>query len=195
MNYIPRLWHAIILFLLGCAALWLSLSGWPLIAGIGLILMAAFVLILLWRDSMNEYYRTITAFGNMLAKLTPDQWSALGIAFPHIRIRWKGKPIKFFEDTSATMEDWERFLDDSNWKQISPERNWKGADLRKWEQIKGWLEEHNFIIRDSAAGQHSWLWRGNMYSILRDRYLYPEGIPDLAELEQSPSPSGLVSPI
>ena len=165
------------------------ISNWLIIAGCGLILMAFLIWILLFQEAANEKYRTITAFGNMLAKLDPDQWSALGIAFPHIRIKWTGKPLKFFEDTDITLEDFECFMQDSDGRQISPERNWaNGPDRRKWQMIKDWLEAKEYIYSQSASGNHSWLWRGDMYRILWQHYIQSEGIPNLTELEGSPTP-------
>ena len=143
-----------------------------LIGAIAFVIMAALIFALMFLEQRRSFYHTMAYFAEQLARLNPDQWQALGIAFPHLRIRWKGKPIKFFEDTQATMEEFERFMRDSNTRQISPERNWSsGPDRRAWREIVEWLIEQGYIYRDSAAGNHSWLWRGAMHAHLWQRYI------------------------
>lgn len=190
-NYKPQLWHAIFTALLGivCTGLYAYPTRWEnawLIGSITFLLMTAAVFALVFAEQHRSFYHTMAYFADKLAALNPDQWQALGIRFPHLRIRWKGKPIHFFEDTQATMDELERFMRDSNTRQISPERNWSsGPDRRAWMEIKDWLEDNGYIYQQSAAGNHSWLWRGNMHSILWTRYI--EGIehtlPNLNEID------------
>ena len=176
-NYIPKLWHAVITALVGI--IFTGLLAYPspwdaayLIGAIAFVVMAALIFALMFLEQRRSFYHTMAYFAEQLARLNPDQWQALGIAFPHLRIRWKGKPIHFFEDTQATMDEFERFMRDSNTRQISPERNWSsGPDRRAWREIVEWLIEQGYIYRDSAAGNHSWLWRGAMHAHLWQRYI------------------------
>jgi hypothetical protein len=193
MSYAPRLSHAVLNAIMGIGFVWLLAveSPWSiayLVGAVTFLAMAALVFLMLFQEQRREFYSTMASFAEALARLNPDQWQALGIRFPHLRIRWHGKPIQFFEDTGATMDDLERFMRESNARQISPERNWTdGPQRRAWAEIHAWLIEHGMIFEASAAGNHSWLWRGNSYSILWQRYIHDLDLKlvNLGELEAS----------
>jgi hypothetical protein len=190
-NYRPKLSHAVITALVGIlfTGLFAYDTRWEnayLLGAITFLLMSAGTFALLFAEQNRSFYHTMAYFAEQLAHLNPDQWQALGIRFPHLRIRWKGKPIQFFEDTQATMDDFERFMRDGNTRQISPERNWpSGPDRRAWGEIKYWLEENGYIYEGSASGSHSWLWRGAMHANLWQRYITENevDIPNLNEMD------------
>jgi hypothetical protein len=190
-NYIPKLSHAVLCTIAGIifTGLLAQPSQWEyawLVGAIAFITIAALIFVLLFLEARRSFYNTMAYLAERLAQLNPDQWQAMGIAFPHLRIRWKGKPIQFFEDTQATLDDFERFMRDSNTRQISPERNWSsGPDRRAWREIAEWLIANKYIYEQSASGNHSWLWRGNMHALLWQRYI--EGtertVPNLNEVD------------
>jgi hypothetical protein len=188
-NYIPRLSHAVTTSLLGIVftGLLAQPSQWQsafLAGAIIFIVMAALIMVLIFLEQRRSLIHSMAYFAERISQLDPDQWQALGIAFPHLRIRWSGEPIQFFEDTQATMEHFERFMRDSDHRQISPERNWSsGPQRRAWREIVAWLERQTYIYKDSAAGNHSWLWRGDMRNVLWQRYIKSQAV-DLSQLEE-----------
>jgi hypothetical protein len=188
-NYIPKLSHAVTTCLLGIIFIGALAYASPwqvafLVGAIAFISMSALIFALLFLEQRRSFYHTVAYFADRLAQLDPDQWQALGIAFPHLRIRWSGQPIQFFEDTSATMEQFERFMRDSDHRQISPERNWSGGPQRRaWREIVNWLQRQEYIYKDSAAGNHSWLWRGDMRRVLWQRYIKDQFV-DVNKLEE-----------
>ncbi len=187
MSYTPKMWHAVFLILLGdlviIAGYW---SAWFYLGGGALLICALVVLVLLGSEQQDDHIRTMTAYGEMLSRLTVEQWNALGIQYPSIRVRFIGAPVEYFESTNATMADFVRFMHDSTSRQISPERNWtSGKDRRAWSEIKAWLEQNNFIYEASAAGSHSWLWRPGMWDVLFQRYIPHEALIDLNAVQEA----------
>lgn len=192
-QYTPKPWHMVVAVFLGAASLAVSgfMDGRPaaagLMAALFLWLLAGAVLALLILEARRQFYETVSHFASELAKLDPDRWQALGIQFPQLRIRYRGETLVFFEDTAATFTDFERFMRDSDLREISPERNWSnGPERRRWAEIKNWLEGRKYIYPQSASGNHSWLWRGDMYRVLWQRYIAAHDfeIADLAAVEQ-----------
>jgi hypothetical protein len=186
-QYQPRLMHAVLLVLLASgiilyAAQNLDDAGLTvgLIAG-GLFYLGSFM-VMAWLTNRERiaFYDAVSRLADRLSSLDADQWQALGIAFPSLRIHWSGRPIQFVEDSNFTVDEFRRFMGDSNYRQISPMRNWNnGRDRRTWERIKNWLEAKGYIQHYSAAGNHSWLWKGNTFHHLRMRYLGEDPIPEL----------------
>lgn len=196
-TYIAKPWHMVIATLLGATSL--ALSGWidgraalaGLTAAVLLWLLAGAILLLIILQERREFYDTVARFAAEIKDMDEDRWQALGIRFPQLRVRWRGTPIVFFEDTAATFDDFERFMRDSDLREISPERNWSnGPERRRWKAIKDWLEAKQYIYPQSASGNHSWLWRGDMHQVLWQRYIatYDLGIVDLNEIE-APDPA------
>jgi hypothetical protein len=168
-----RLSHAALLFVLGDLALFGGLLH-PILYGGGILLMLLGGVVVVWilREQGIDVLRARTEWVRALALLSPEKFDALGIEFPTLRIRWTGELRKCFEDTDIPIRTFERFIRDSNNYQISPERNWSGGtDRSAWGIIKNWLETHGHIFPDSAAGSHSWRWRGDAYNRLWRMYL------------------------
>jgi hypothetical protein len=191
--YTPKLSHAVTAVLLGMISIsaGVFLSGLALysavIGGLLFWIFAVVVMGLLVLEGRRQFYETISHVAEQISKLDPDRWQALGIQFPQLRVKWTGEPITFFEDTGATYIEFERFMQDSDGRTISPERNWStGPERRRWQMIKDWLESRQYIYAESAAGNHSWLWRGDMYRILWQRYInaHDHVISDLNEVER-----------
>lgn len=186
-EYSPRLSQAVFLALFGCALFGVSgvkLSGDMLTAGmvcgVLLVIFSVVVMLFLVNRERIAFYRTASNFAEQLSHLDQDQWQALGIAFPVLRIHWNGQPLQLLEDSDITIQEFRRFMEDSDFRQISAERNWSsGRDRRTWLRIKSWLELKEYIHPVSAAGNHSWLWRGNIYMHLKERYLGAEPLRNL----------------
>ncbi len=185
--YQPRLSHAVMLVFLGCIVIaYAAVNFSDAVLTVSLLtgaLCYLFSLLVMWWLTSREriaFYDAVSRLADRLAELDPDQWQALGIAFPTLRIHWNGRPLQFIEDSDFTVEEFRRFMDDSDFRQISPMRNWSnGRDRRTWERIKTWLEVRGYVQYYSAAGNHSWLWKGNAFHILKIRYLGSEPIPEL----------------
>jgi hypothetical protein len=176
--YTPRLSHSITLITTACLLLivagkWGDDFTFSVCAGAAALFIIIAVVVLFWLGNRERiaFYDKLQDVAEAIRDLEPNQWQALGIAFPTLRIRWNGTPLRYIEDTDITQEELERFIADSTDRQISPERNWSnGRDRRTWLKIKTWLEGNEWIIEHSAAGSHSWLWKGNVYYTLRERY-------------------------
>jgi hypothetical protein len=175
MPYIPRLLHSVALAFICIAmvALGAFVSGRVLTAmniGAAMFGVMAFVILVLvvfesWRENVRVMVDWMIAFG----KLDDEARAAVAFTFPTMRYRMKmGEVRGMFEDTQVPIEMFRLFLQTSNSKYISPERDWTTAEQPRWAwlEIKGWLEENKHIIPDSAAGSHSWLWNGNAFQHL-----------------------------
>lgn len=194
--YNPRLSHAVMLVL---AAFAIYLVGGILMTdeqfAAAKIASAAFVLfsilVMAWINNRERiaFYDSMTRFSEAIRQMDNDQWQALGIRVPALRVRWHGRPVQMIEDTDITVDDLEGFMEDSTASQISPVRNWSnGIERRRWERIKSWLESQNYIVKNSAAGSHSWLWRGQSFYTVKERYLAEQQIKSLAEDDVTPGP-------
>ena len=183
-DHVPRLRNALFAILLGCTVLLggASLDGrlpvWPMYTGGWLVVALGFLeACLLANGAMVILYDAMTSYGNMLAKLSPDQMGALGIAFPHLGLKFHGDPLlTIFDragyDTGVTIEAFQTFLDGSTSAQTMPERIWPG-NREMYRRIIDWLETDGWVIPDSGiqAGPYSWRWKslGNV-AVLRSRY-------------------------
>lgn len=117
---------------------------------------------------MEERVRSIQAMTDWMAefgKLDHEARAAVAFAFPTMRYVMKRGTVRvLFEDTQATIEHFREFLSTSNEKQVSPRRDWctKEKPEWAWEEIMGYLTP-KWVLEDSYAGNHSWLWRGDAY--------------------------------
>jgi len=132
-------------------------------------------------------YQMLGDFASSISKLGVDQWNAMGFHFPILRFKlFKGQVLELFEDTKATRAQFIHFLKTSDRAQISPERYWNTSEYPRWawQEIKTWLETNDppYIYKDSAAGNHSWLWRGNAHAHLCAYWLV-NGLPNMEEVE------------
>jgi hypothetical protein len=132
--------------------------------------MTVIVLILLLMEGINSMVKAQTdwmvAFGN----LDDEGRAAVAFMFPKIRYHMKrGEVREFFEDTNVPMETFRLFLHLSNSKYTTPRRDWYTEQKPQWAwlEIQEWLQENGFIVPDSAAGSHSWLWNGNAWEHLK----------------------------
>lgn len=168
-----KFWHVVTMMFVTVGSIIViglfSMNGWVMLGFIALAGMSFTLTVLLGiyhaSHQRATFYRSVIDVGEMLMKLDRDQWGALGISFPTLRIRYRHVVRVCIEDTDITIEDFERFMQDSNTRYISPERNWaNGRGRAKWLEIKTFLQTEGFIYESSAAGQHSWLWRADGFS-------------------------------
>lgn len=136
---------------------------------IGFGVMSLVVLVLMLMEGVNGMVRAQAEWMHEFAQLDDEGKAAVAFMFPKIRYKMKrGEVREFWEDTNVPMETFKLFLRLSNSKYISPRRDWFTSDKPAWawQEIFDWLHENNFIVPDSAAGQHSWLWNGNAWQHL-----------------------------
>lgn len=129
-------------------------------------LITAVLMGLIVLEAMNRRVMVMTEWMQAFARLNDEGRAAVAFSFPTMRFHMRrGNVRAFFEDTEVPMETFKLFLQTSNDKYISPERDWTTADMprRDWTEIKNWLEANGYIHPDSAAGSHSWLWVGGSY--------------------------------
>jgi hypothetical protein len=185
MNYTPKLSHAVFLVFLSFAVFVIGSFVLPdrefvaaIIASVVFMIFSFLVMGFLANEQRIAFYHTIAMLSDSIRNLEADQWQAIGIYYPTLRIKWNGKPMQYLEDTEITLHQLERFMNDSDAKQVVPKRDWTGRQRRVWENIVRWLLQKNYIRHDSATGNHSYLWRGDAFHQLRERYLQIEVIED-----------------
>jgi hypothetical protein len=175
-TYTPRLHDAIITAVLCviCLALGGKTAGRVASAfNFGALLFGFLfflVVVLMFLEGLNRRVEVMTDFANAISKLDDEARAMMAFEFPSLRYRMKrGEVREYFEDTSVTIEMFKEFLRSSDSKHISPRRYWFRAERPEWAwlEIKGWLEDHELVVPDSAAGSHSWMWKGNAYDHLK----------------------------
>lgn len=137
-------------------------------------------------EGLNRRVETMTEFGRMLATLDDEGRALMAFEFPHMRYRMKhGVVREFFDDTNVPMETFRLFLRLSNTKQISPRRDWCTKEKPEWAwmEIFDYLKENDFIIPDSAAGSHSWLWNGNAWDHLKAYWGAGLHVPEMKNMQ------------
>lgn len=187
-EYTPKPHHLLwpTAFFIGGTLAWID-AAWTMT---GLALYSLGGLSALWifyvgtLQARSDYNHSMVSMAEAISKLSPDQWQALGIAFPHLRVRWHGKPIEYVDDTDIRLEAFERFMQDSNEYQVAPERTYGDGTLlrRQWFLWIAWLKTQKFLIDDSASGNHSYLWRGGAFQQCK-KYLRMPMLVDLNEME------------
>ena len=191
-SYTPRLSHALLTALLcvGAIALSSKAQGKVLLAlNVGAFVFAVMTATVLWMLIVENYGNLIDKMSNfaaIFAKLDDEGRAALAFQFPTMRYRLRrGHPRAMFEDTNVSIEQFREFLKRSNRKSIAPERDWSTSELPRaaWAEIRDWLEANDYILPDSAAGSHSWLWNGNAYDRLMAYWLAGRQLVNLSELE------------
>lgn len=129
--------------------------------------LAIIYLILVFKEEQRQDIFTITSFAEVLNHSDPEVREMLAGKFPKV-IQYTlrhGVVEKTFEDTGVPVTVWQTFLKDSNDRYISPLRNWYTAAMpeRHWWALKNYLEAAGYVLPDSAAGNHSYLWTGSSY--------------------------------
>jgi len=191
-QYSPRPGHAIVTALLCVVfiALGWKAQGRVLMAlNVGALLCAIVTAIVLWvliLEALNERVRVMVEFANAIGKLDEEARAMMAFEFPRMRYRMKaGEVREYFEDTNVPIELFRLFLQTSNNRYISPERDWNTTERPRWAwlEIKSYLEENKYILADSAAGSHSWLWSGESYNHLFAYWMAGRNIRNLNGLE------------
>lgn len=174
--YTPRLYHAMITaaICLALIALGAKAQARVLLAlNLGALIFGSMTVVVLWMlivNTLNERVDRMIDLAKAYGQLDDEGRAAFAFQFPEMRYRMKkGEVREMFENTNVPIEMFRTFLKTSNGKYISPERDWTGGDQPRWAwlEIKDWLEGENYIVPDSAAGSHSWLWRGQSWEHLK----------------------------
>jgi hypothetical protein len=174
-TYAPKLHHAMItaVICIVLIALCEKAEGKVLDALItGAIIFGLITVLILWGICLemgNRRAEVMTEWMEAFGKLDEEARAAVAFEFPTVRYHMKrGEVRQMFEDTNVSIELFRLFLQTSNNRYISPERDWNSKEKPRWVwlEIKQWLEDHDSILADSAAGSHSWLWNGNSYKHL-----------------------------
>ena len=191
-SYIPKLHHAMItaiicvVFIALCGKAQGSVLLALKIGAVIFAIMTAVIMALLVIEEANRRVEVMTDWMNAFAKLDDEGRAAVAFSFPMMRYRMKkGEVREMFEDTNATIEHFRLFLKTSNDRYISPRRDWQTTERPAWawDEIESWLEANGYILPDSAAGQHSWLWKGNAWRHLMAYWLAGRNIADMTTNE------------
>jgi hypothetical protein len=119
----------------------------------------------------TELVKQRTDFGRMLGSLSPDRYSALGLEFPELDIAFEGTPIVRLRNTNILLDCFQKFLVDStdvnfaslNWynedKSLQERFDMSRDAVRaQWHLAVNYLAEAGHITKNSAAGNHSYVW-------------------------------------
>jgi len=124
------------------------------------VIVLAILLMMTW-DRLQDFWRTVGESASKLDRMAPDRFAALGIAFPNVRLKWTGSKAElYYEDTNVPFRYFDRFLAGSDSRQVFPKRYCREGHLPEWawDEILINLQERGYVVPDSAAGSHSWLW-------------------------------------
>lgn len=158
------------------------------VGSIGFALLTALIMIWMFIRMGDDRIERMESFARTFATLDEEGRAAFSFQFPTMRYRIRrGRVREMFEDTQVTMEQFRLFLQDSTRRAIAPERNWNSTERPRaaWLEVKDWLETNDYILPDSAAGSHSWLWYGNSYDHLMAYWMSGRKVPDLSEMENA----------
>lgn len=189
--YTPKLHHAAVVAvaMILCIALAGVTKGSVARAfawgAVGFGVMSVVVLVLMLMEGVNGMVRAQADWMREFASLDDEGRAAVAFVFPKIRYRMKrGVVRECFEDTNVPMEMFRLFLRLSNSKYISPRRDWFTQDKPQWAwlEIFEYLKSNNFIVPDSAAGQHSWLWNGNAWEHLNAYWGAGLHVPEMKDM-------------
>lgn len=137
-------------------------------------IITAIVLGTIVLDSLNQRVAVMTEFIREFGKLDDEARAAVAFEFPSMRyVMRAGKVREMFEDTNVPMDTFIAFLQTSSERYTSAERDWNTKEKPRpaWLEIMAWLQSHGYVIEDSYAGNHSWMWRGNAYKHLTAYWL------------------------
>jgi hypothetical protein len=190
MPYVPKLIHAIItaLICIGLMLLGAKLSSRLAAAmNIGALIFAIMTVVVLWMlivQTLGEHLERQTRFAEVFNMLDEEARRALAFQFPSMRYHMKRGIVRpYFENTEVPIEMFRHLLQTSNDKYVSPRRDWYTAERPEWAwlEIMTWLEENDKIVPDSAAGSHSWLWKGTAYQQLMAYWMAGRKIANMNE--------------
>jgi len=177
-EYVPKLGHAVITLFI--SLIFLSFAAWAkgrlltvcYVGFWGFFIMTGIIMyMLIVQTNVSAAIRqdeAAAAFGLMLAhpNMTDEKLEILASRFPKLRYRMaRGEVRALFESTKVPVKLFKLFMQTSNQKYISPQRDWVTKEMppHVWEEIYTWLVNNGKIIPDSATGSSSHLWIGNSY--------------------------------
>lgn len=177
----PAAWKAVLVALLGCLGLFASASikdgralwAFYVFSGSMWLISIIEMFCLVW-EAVANYNLSIAEVARSMKGMTEQEREALGFFFPRMMMQIRATSIDFIFSGNATVEDLERFVNDSDQRQVSPERHWaEGTERQHWQDILDWMISHGYVMEDSAAGSHSWLWVNNGKAIVQKHILAP----------------------
>jgi hypothetical protein len=193
--YNPQLWHAITTALVSIG--WMALGAWldtketARIAAVmyaGALIFAILTGAVMWMlivQTLGQHLERQTRFADVFHRLDDEARRALAFQFPSMRYHMKRGFVRpYFEDTQVPIETFRLFLQLSNDKYIAPRRDWYTTEQPEWawEEIFSWLHANDKIVPDSAAGSHSWLWRGSAYQQLMAYWMAGRNVVEMGDM-------------
>lgn len=165
--------------------------AWILL-GAALYVLACGAALVLWIVAVNrsreDLYYAMADFAHRFEALDKEGRQALGLKYPHLRIRWQGERLEYFEDTTVPMAFVAEFVSASTYAQTMAKRlTGDGTDRRRYYvELRDWLEANDYILGGRNAVTESWPWRSGMYERFCDMYA-PRKFANLGTIDPSPA--------
>jgi len=194
--HVPRLWKALGMLVMGAGALGIGRAipitdiafvfgffGWVVVVfGIAEAIACN---ISHYAELRTRHYMIQKEVIDSLAKADPDVRNAIGAWFPRYNFVYAGQPITCWQDTIVPIDIFREFMKASNEQYTVPLRDWKaqGATYhRYWVLIYEKLVELELVVKDTAAGSHSYMWRGRGYSRSWEMWMiHSMNLPEMAD--------------
>lgn len=193
--------------LLGCVAIVYE-EGWTATVLFGFSIALMFWLAvadLIERRTIYNYSKSTVVdkwakYAQSLTLLDPSRYSALGLQFPELEIRWEGKPVIRLAGTDILLPCLQKFLLDSSNEDFAAERLYNDDKFlqqafgltrdtvrHQWWLAVNWLVEQGHITANTAVGNHSFKWVVGHRTVLLNQYVHsrPLDIPSVESLRYS----------
>ena len=163
-DYTPRVSHFFVPLCMAAIGGVFLYSGWIVMAWLVFSLTALsglFIFWIGWLQTRAEFMRSVASPAHELQTLNPEQYRALGIRVPELRVYSSGtEPIIMVEDRNLKYEFLRELLIACDDKQFVPSSRYdkETVDLKQWKEAANLLMERGYLIVGSAAGNHTLFW-------------------------------------
>lgn len=138
-----------------------------------------------------------TKFAQSIQVMDAERYSALGIKFPELNIRWEGKPVVRIDGTKILLACFQKFLMDSDEVYFVPERHYNNDktlqgqlqlsrdNIRaQWWHTVNYLLSEKHITPDSMKGSHTFIWIAGRRQMLLNQFVYSRPVDFFALIDE-----------
>ena len=209
MKYLISFWPFLIIVMALSAAKsgWIE-AGWVL-GGLAILLLVCLMWQDLWMLHNDELekrswlYNSRSKFLSELLQSTQEQLQFLSVEFPELGVELEPEPIVYLLDnmlnTGINLEFFRKFIQDSSDKEFADVREYnddktlqerfnvsRDTVRAQWQKSVGFLAKKGYLLPNSAAGPHSYLWKSKgHYRKIARRYVSVHTLTDLGDPENA----------